>query len=110
MAEKKTGLTVPAGILQPTTPLEDPTVEEGPGDGLSREDGHEARATARTSRKNKVTGKASSGRIEGRRLYLSEAVHFRLRLYAYQRGQKLSEAAEELLDRSLPKWDVSRVG
>ena len=103
-------MTVPAGILQPTTPPEDPPAEEGQGDDPVTEDGHEAKASSRTSRKNKVTGKATSGKIEGRRLYLSEAVHFRLRLYAYQRGQKLSEAAEELLDRSLPKWDVSRVG
>ena len=31
MAEKKTGLTVPAGILQPTMPPEDPPAEEGQG-------------------------------------------------------------------------------
>jgi hypothetical protein len=110
MADKKTGLTVPAGILQPTTPLEDPRDEEGQGVGLVRDDHDEAKASPKTARKNKVTGKASSGKVEGRRLYLSESVHFRLRLYAYQRGQKLSDAAEELLDRSLPKWDVNRVG
>jgi hypothetical protein len=110
MAEKKTGLTVPAGILQPTTPLEDPPAEEGQGDGPIRDEGPEARATLKAARKNKVTDKASSGKVEGRRLYLSEGVHFRLRLYAYQKGQKLSDAAEELLDRSLPKWDVNRVG
>jgi hypothetical protein len=57
-----------------------------------------------------VTSKASSGKVEGRRLYLSEDVHFRLRMYAYQKGQKLSDAAEEVLDRGLPKWDVNRVG
>jgi hypothetical protein len=110
MAEKKTGLTVPAGILQPTTPLEDPPAEEGQGDGSIRDERQESKVTAKAPRKNKVTGKASSGKVEGRRLYLSEGVHFRLRLYAYQRGQKLSDAAEELLDRSLPKWDVNRVG
>ncbi len=110
MAEKKTGLTVPAGILQPTTPLEDLPGDERQGDGPIRDEGPESRATLKAARKNKVTDKASSGKVEGRRLYLSEGVHFRLRLYAYQKGQKLSDAAEELLDRALPKWDVNRVG
>jgi hypothetical protein len=91
-------------------PPEDPPAEEGPGNGPARDEGQESRAASRAARKNKVTDKASSGKVEGRRLYLSEGVHFRLRLYAYQRGQKLSDAAEELLDRSLPKWDVNRVG
>ena len=103
-------MTVPAGILQPTTPLEDLTADERQGDGPIRDEGQESRATLKAARKNKVTDKASSGKVEGRRLYLSEGVHFRLRLYAYQKGQKLSDAAEELLDRSLPKWDVNRVG
>ena len=31
MAERRTGLTVPAGILQPTMPLEDSPVDEGQG-------------------------------------------------------------------------------
>jgi hypothetical protein len=113
MVQKKTGLTVPAGILQPTTPPDDPPeplADEGQGGEPAKDEGQEARPAARTARKNKVTGKASSGKVEGRRLYLSEGVHFRLRLYAYQRGVKLSEAAEELLDRALPKWDVNRVG
>ena len=47
----------------------------------------------------------------GRRLYLSERVHFQLQMLAYQqRGRKLSEVAEEILDRGLPKYDVNRVG
>jgi hypothetical protein len=29
---------------------------------------------------------------------------------AYQRGVKISEAAEDVLDKSLPRWDVNRVG
>ena len=49
-------------------------------------------------------------KLEGRRLYLSENVHFRLRMLAYQRGRKISEIAEEVLDKALPKWDVNRVG
>jgi hypothetical protein len=65
---------------------------------------------ASRSRRSKVTAKAEAGQTTGRRLYLSESTHFRLRLYAYQKGVKLSEAAEELLDKALPKWDVNRIG
>jgi hypothetical protein len=110
MAEKRTGLTVPAGILQPTTPLEDRRADEGQGGIVAHDEGQDPKAPAKAGRKNKVTSKASSGKVEGRRLYLSEDVHFRLRMYAYQKGQKLSDAAEEVLDRGLPKWDVNRVG
>jgi hypothetical protein len=59
---------------------------------------------------NKLAGKASSGKVEGRKLYLTEDVHFRLRMLAYQRGQKLSECALEVLDKALPKWNVDRIG
>jgi len=58
-------------------------------------------------------GRSSSGigaGEEGRRLYLSEDVHFRLRMLAYQRGRKISEVAQEVLDKALPKYDVNRVG
>lgn len=56
------------------------------------------------------TSPATDTKLEGRRLYLSEGVHFRLRMLAYQRGRKISEIAEEVLDKALPKWDVNRVG
>src|SRR6516225_7266169 len=108
MADKRTGLAVPAGILQPTTPLEDPPADEGQGG--AKDEGQDLKAGSRTTRKNKLTGKASSGKVEGRKLYLPEDLHFRLRMLAYQRGQKLSECAVEVLDKALPKWNVDRVG
>jgi hypothetical protein len=86
---------------------EDPPEPEGQGG--SSPDGQDARAT-RTTRKNKLAGKASSGKVEGRKLYLPEDIHFRLRMLAYQRNQKLSECAVEVLDKALPKWDVNRIG
>jgi hypothetical protein len=108
MAEKKTGLTVPAGILQPTTtPPEDPPVDEGQGGGL---EGQELKAGPKAPRRSKLAGKASSAKVEGRKLYLPEDLHFRLRMLAYQRGQKLSECAAEVLDKALPKWNVDRIG
>jgi hypothetical protein len=100
-------LTVPAGILQPTAPPEDPPAAEEQGGG--KDEAQDAR-TARTTRKNKLAGKASSGKVEGRKLYLSEDLHFRLRMLSYQRGLSLSECAAEVLDKALPKWDVNRVG
>jgi hypothetical protein len=98
-------LTVPAGILQPTMPLEDSPVDEGQGEA-----GQSLKTGSRATRKNKVTEKASSGKVEGRKLYLPEDLYFRLRMLAYQRGQKLSECAAEVLDKALPKWNVDRIG
>lgn len=60
--------------------------------------------------RRRKSGPTAAEKLEGRRLYLSENVHFRLRMLAYQRGRKLSEVAEEVLDRALPKYDVNRVG
>ena len=101
MAEKRTGLTVPAGILQPTTlPEEQPAEEQGG-----------ARESAlKTARKNKVQAKGASGEVKGRKLYLPEDLYFRLRMLAYQRGQKLSTCCNEVLDKALPKWEVDRIG
>jgi hypothetical protein len=110
MPEKKTGLSMPAGILQPTTPLDDPLTDEGQGGSPARDDGPEAKLGPKAARKNKVSGKASSGKVEGRKLYLPEDIHFRLRMLAYQRGQKLSECAVEVLDKGLPRWNVDRIG
>lgn len=101
-------MTVPAGILQPTMPLEDSPVDEGQGE--ARDEGQSLKAGSRATRKNKVTEKASSGKVEGRKLYLPEDLYFRLRMLAYQRGQKLSECAAEVLDKALPKWNVDRIG
>lgn len=104
----KTGLTVPAGILQRTTQPEELPAEEEQGG--ARDESQDAKASSKAGRKNKVTGKASSGKVEGRKLYLPEDIHFRLRMLAYQKNQKLSECAVEVLDKALPRWDVNRVG
>src|SRR4051794_39994426 len=103
MAERKSGLTVPAGILQPTTPLDELTTAEE--QGTAKDDAQEARGAQKNGRKNKVQAKGSSGKVEGRKLYLPEDLYFRLRMLAYQRGQKLSECAAEVLDKALPKWN-----
>jgi len=78
------------------------------GDVAARDDAAPSVKTPRVRRK-KVAAPAAE-KLEGRRLYLSEGVHFRLKMLAYQRGQNLSEAAEEVLDKGLPRYSVDRVG
>ena len=99
----------------PTTPPEPPAgVEPAEGQGgvnqLQAEDSAEGKASAPRVRRKRTAGPAAGSKMEGRRLYLSESVHFRLRMLAYQRGQKLSEVAEDVLDKALPKWNVERTG
>lgn len=60
----------------------------------------------RASRKRKTA--AESERIVPWKIYLPESIHFRLRQLAYERGLKLSEAAAEVLDRSLPFYEIVR--
>lgn len=109
-----------AGILAPTTQTQPkpaaPAKPEIVAIAAADDDGGQGGETPvaaepRTPRvRRKGRGATPAEKLEGRRLYLSEAVHFRLRMLAYQRGRKLSEVAEEILDRGLPKYDVNRVG
>jgi hypothetical protein len=102
-------MQLPAGILQPTTPREAGPAEEeqGPEAPLPEAQASEARTPSVRRRKAKA---GAAEKVEGRRLYLSEDVHFRLRMLAYQRGRRISEVAQEVLDKALPKYDVNRVG
>lgn len=114
-SDKKTGMVIPAGILQPTAPREaaPPAAGEGQG-GEAPAAGDRAAApelkpqAPRVRKKRAAT--ATAERLEGRRIYLSEGVHFRLRMLAYQRGVNISQAAEEVLDKALPRYDVNRIG
>jgi hypothetical protein len=89
-------------------PLDDLSADEGQGG--TRDEGQDLKGGSKAPRKNKVTEKGSSGKVAGRKLYLPEDLYFRLRMLAYQRGQKLSECAAEVLDKALPKWNVDRAG
>ncbi len=116
MAERRTGAAIPAGILRPTAPPDEPvapapTTEEGQG-GEPQTTADEPPTEGKTPRRTRSRKSATSSdvKLEGRRIYLSEGVHFRLRMLAYQRGRKISEVAEEVLDKALPRWDVNRVG
>jgi hypothetical protein len=116
---KQTGLgNVPAGLIRPTTqrepepaPVEEPELveaEQGGASVLPIEEPRPARAT-RARRKASAASSEPAGN-GGRRLYLSDEVMFRLRMTAYKKGVSLSEVAEELLSKNLPKWNVERVG
>jgi hypothetical protein len=95
-------MTLPAGILQPTTQPE-PAAEQG-GD-----DGPDATTSAKTpkARKRKATG-AGSDKVEDMKLYLTEDVRFRLRMQAFKQGKKISTVANEVLDKALPRWTLER--
>lgn len=108
-SEKKSGLTLPGGILQPTTrpePVEEPAdVEDGAG-GPEPETSPEPRAARARRRKPTVR----TDKVEGYRIYLTKGTHFRLKLASMMKGCKVSELAEELLDRNLPRFKVDREG
>ena len=105
MADPKrtTGMSLPAGILQPTTPPE----PEGQGGDVQADDQAGAKpAKARKKQAEAATGADVSD--DGAKLYLSPDVRFRLRMLAYQRGKKISAVANEVLDKALPRWNLER--
>jgi hypothetical protein len=114
-------LTLPPGILQPTTQPEPEwparvesrqATEAGQGVEIPADEGPEATAGAKVSRaargrKTKSLA-ADPEKTEGLKLYLSEDVRFRLRMLAFKRGTKLSTVANEVLDKALPRWNLER--
>ena len=86
-------------LLEPGQGGESPAAEisEGP------EKSSRSRATGSRSRK------VPKARLEARRLYLSDDVDQRLRLTAMTRGVSLSDVAEEILSKNLPRWDLRRI-
>jgi hypothetical protein len=84
-SDKRSDMTLPTGILSPTP-------------------------TRGTRLHRKRAGTPASDKVEGRRLDLSDDVHSRLKMLAYQRGRKISEVAQEVLDKNLPRYDVNRIG
>jgi hypothetical protein len=106
---KQSVINIPRGVLESTVPhdAELPPVpepiEEGQGGDVSPPIESPATETKRGARgclKRTLTG----GKDErGRRLYLSDNVHLRLRMVAIDRGQNISKTAEEILDKILPR-------
>lgn len=96
-------MSLPAGILQPTTPLEPVVTPTGQGADV----GDDATPKPSRTRKKRATA-AASDKVEDMKLYLSEDVRFRLRMLAFKRGTKISTVANEVLDKALPRWSLER--
>jgi hypothetical protein len=111
-SERKTGLgTLPPGLLRPTTPHEtipfEPDAGPDDADGQGRGDASaEAKPAVKGRRKRPVV----ASKTTGRKLILPDDVHDRLWLLARQRRQSVSAVATEILDRNLPRFQVTREG
>ena len=102
-SERKTGLgALPAGLLRPTTPLE--TIPPEPAAGVEEPAGSKPSGKARRKRP------AVASKATGRKLVLPDDVHDRLWLLARQRRQSVSAVAAEILDRNLPRFQITREG
>src|SRR5438046_336149 len=97
-------MSLPAGILQPTTRPDDEAVEQG---GPAGGDVTEAKAP-KAPKSKKKKGAADADKVEDMKLYLTEDVRFRLRMLAFKRGAKISTVANEVLDKALPRWSLER--
>jgi hypothetical protein len=102
-------------LLRPTTPHEtipfettaepddagEPAETQGRGDAST-----EAKTTTKSRRKRPVV----ASKTTARKLILPDDVHDRLWLLARQRRQSVSAVATEILDRNLPRFQVTREG
>lgn len=67
-------------------------------------------ATVQTPRARRVKKTYSAAETKGRKLYLPDEIHDRLRLLAFTRREKVSTIAAEILDRNLPRLRIEREG
>jgi len=98
-------MTLPTGILRPTTEAEGQGAEVESGDAP---DDATAAKPSRAKKRTRADKPAAGADRDGWKLYLSEDVRFRLRMLAFKRGQKLSTVANEVLDKALPRWTLER--
>jgi hypothetical protein len=91
------------GLLDATAP---PEAERGQG---GADEAPEMTAGPKAPRVRRKKAAASpAGRTEEVKLFLTEDIRFRLRMLAFKKGQKISEAAIDVLDKALPKWNLER--
>lgn len=100
-------MTLPTGILQPTTQPE-PAEPPGQGAGAATDEGQDVTVVARVPKGRKKRAAAASDKVEDMKLYLTEDVRFRLRMLAFKRNAKISTVANEVLDKALPRWTLER--
>jgi hypothetical protein len=96
--DRKNGLSLPAGVLQPTTRLDVVGSEESP----------ESTSEAKAPKSRKKKAVATTDKVEDTKLYLTEDVRFRLRMQAYKQGKKISTVANVVLDKALPRWTLEQ--
>jgi hypothetical protein len=98
-------------LLRPTAPAEAPDERPAPPDNAAaeRRDDRDEEAPSPPARVRKKRS-APTGKTKARNLRLTEDVHDRLWLLARQRKQSVSAVANDLLDRSLPRWELKRQG
>lgn len=96
-------------LLRSTAPVEpadagqaEEAETEGRGDAVSL-----AEAPGRAKGRRKATAPAKT---KARNIRLSDDVHDRLWLLARQRRQTVSAVADDLLNKTLPRWEVKRQG
>ena len=109
--ERKTGLVVPNGLLRRTTRLDDaadPTALEGADEGQGGTEGDGEGRAPKVRRSRKIV-KTADAKIEGRKIYLSDDLYDRLRLLAIQRRANVSAVVAAILDREVPRFELTRV-
>jgi hypothetical protein len=109
---KRTGTVIPSGILQPTQP--EPEPESQPIETPAAEAGQGGAAVPierpRAGRTKRKAAQVDTSEAVAQRLYLNPDVTLRLKLTAMKRNVSLSEVANEILDKQLPRWELNRVG
>jgi hypothetical protein len=99
------------GLMRPTTPHETipPEPEAGPDEAGDQAEGQGGAAEVKPARSRRKRPVVAS-KTTGRKLILPDDVHDRLWLLARQRRQSVSAVAAEILDRNLPRFQVTREG
>jgi hypothetical protein len=99
--------------MRPTAPALAPEPES---DDAGQADEAEGRGDAAPDlqsspkRRRPRTTTTPAGKTKARNIRLSDDVHDRLWQLAHQRKQTVSAVANELLDKTLPRWEVKRQG
>lgn len=99
-------------MYQKTDPA--PELDDGapapPDDAEGESRGEAATETNATPTRTRRKRPAPSGKTKARNLHLSDDIHYRLWQYAKEKNITVSAAANSLLDKNLPRYEVKRVG
>lgn len=99
--------------MQPTTrpePAPEPEEPDAGPDTAEAATGSAEPKMPRVRRRTKAVRADKGEEREGRRIYLSDRVYLRVRVAAMLQGRKLSDVVEDILEKNLPKYDITRTG